>query len=110
MSRDPHESDRRTVLASITDAGRDELVSWARDAVGEMQEGDTAGVVVFGGTALVDRLPSNLRELSDPGSRPVAGATDVAAAVRLAEAIMPAGTQQRLVLLDRLYNLYSCKF
>jgi len=86
--------------ASMLDATRDELVSWARDAVGEMPEGDTAGVVVFGGTALVDRLPSNLRELSDPGSRPVAGATDVAAAVRLAEAIMPAGTQQRLVLLS----------
>jgi uncharacterized membrane protein/Mg-chelatase subunit ChlD len=86
--------------ASMLDATREELVSWARDAVGEMPEGDTAGVVVFGGTALVDRLPSNLRELSDPGSRPVAGATDVAAAVRLAEAIMPAGTQQRLVLLS----------
>jgi uncharacterized membrane protein len=86
--------------ASMLDATREELVSWAREAVGEMPEGDTAGVVVFGGTALVDRLPSNLRELSDPGSRPVAGATDVAAAVRLAEAIMPAGTQQRLVLLS----------
>ena len=86
--------------ASMLDATREELVSWARDAVGEMPEGDTAGVVVFGGTALVDRLPSNLRELADPGSRPVAGATDVAAAVRLAEAIMPAGTQQRLVLLS----------
>jgi uncharacterized membrane protein len=86
--------------ASMLDATREELVSWARDAVSEMPEGDTAGVVVFGGTALVDRLPSNLRELSDPGSRPVAGATDVAAAVRLAAAIMPAGTQQRLVLLS----------
>ena len=86
--------------ASMLDATREELVSWARGAVGEMPEGDTAGVVVFGGTALVDRLPSNLRELSDPGSRPVAGATDVAAAVRLAAAIMPAGTQQRLVLLS----------
>ena len=86
--------------ASMLDATRDELVSWARDAVGEMPDGDTAGVVVFGGTALVDRLPSDLRELSDPGSRPVAGATDVAAAVRLATAIMPAGTQQRLVLLS----------
>jgi len=86
--------------ASMLDATRDELVGWARSAVGEMPEGDAAGVVVFGGTALVDRLPSELRELSDPGSRPVAGATDVAAAVRLAAAIMPAGSQQRLVLLS----------
>ena len=86
--------------ASMLDATREELVSWARDAVEVMPEGDAAGVVVFGGTALVDRLPSNVRELSDPGSRPVAGATDVAAAVRLASAIMPAGTQQRLVLLS----------
>jgi Ca-activated chloride channel family protein len=86
--------------ASMLDATRDELVGWARSAVAEMPDGDAAGVVVFGGTALVDRLPSELRELSDPGSRPVAGATDVAAAVRLAAAIMPAGSQQRLVLLS----------
>src|SRR5690606_22486270 len=44
--------------ASMLDATREELVSWARDAVEVMPEGDTAGVVVFGGTALVDRLPS----------------------------------------------------
>ncbi|HEX7225994.1 MAG TPA: VWA domain-containing protein, partial [Candidatus Limnocylindria bacterium] len=46
--------------ASMLDATREELVEWARDAVAEMPEGDTAGVVVFGGTALVDRLPSEL--------------------------------------------------
>ena len=86
--------------ASMLDATREELVAWARDAVSEMPEGDTAGVVVFGGTALVDRLPSQLDELADPASQPVVGATDVGAAVRLAAAIFPAGTQQRIVLLS----------
>ena len=99
-------SDRLSVVflldgsASMLDATREELVDWARSAVREMPEGDNAGVVVFGANALVDRLPSELAELSDPASRPVAGATDVAAAVRLAAAILPAGTQQRIVLLS----------
>lgn len=86
--------------ASMLDATRDELVEWARDSVAEMPEGDTAGVVVFGANALVDRLPSQLDRLADPASQPVVGATDVAAAVRLAAAIFPAGSQQRIVLLS----------
>ena len=99
-------SDRLSVVflldasASMLDATREDLVTWARDSVREMPEGDTAGMVVFGGNALVDRLPSELDELSEPASEPVVGATDVAAAVRLAAAIFPAGSQQRIVLLS----------
>ena len=99
-------SDRLSVVflldasASMLDATSEELVNWARAAVREKPEEDTAGVVVFGGNALVDRLPSTLDELPEPASVPVAGATDVAAAVRLAAAIFPAGTQQRIVLLS----------
>jgi Ca-activated chloride channel homolog len=86
--------------ASMLDSTRTELVEWARAAVRDKPEADTAGVVVFGANALVDRLPSELDELADPASQPVVGATDVAAAVRLAAAILPAGTQQRLILLS----------
>ena len=99
-------SDRLSVVflldasASMLDATSEELVDWARASVRDKPEGDTAGVVVFGADALVDRLPSELNELATPASRPVAGASDVAAAVRLAAAILPAGTQQRMVLLS----------
>ncbi|HTI30191.1 MAG TPA: VWA domain-containing protein [Methylomirabilota bacterium] len=99
-------SDRLSVVflvdasASMLDASREELLGFARQAVAQIPEGDTAGVVVFGGNALVDRLPSDLDELQAPGSIPVVGATDIAAAVRLGTAIFPAGTQQRLVLLS----------
>jgi uncharacterized membrane protein len=99
-------SDRLSVVflldasASMLDAAREDLVDWARASVKEMPEGDTAGIVVFGANALVDRLPSEFDELADPASEPVVGATDVAAAVRLAAAIFPAGTQQRIVLLS----------
>ena len=86
--------------ASMLDATRDELTEWARDQVRAKPEEDSAGVVVFGANALVDRLPSTLDQLADPASQPVAGATDIAAAVRLAAAIFPAGTQQRIVLLS----------
>jgi len=99
-------SDRLSVVflvdasASMVDATSDELLAFARRAVEKMPEGDTAGVVVFGANALVDRLPSQLTELQTPASVPVVGATDIGAAVRLASAIFPAGTQQRLVLLS----------
>ena len=99
-------SDRLSVVflldasASMLDATREDLVDWARSSVESMPEGDTAGVVVFGANALVDRLPSELDELSEPASEPVVGATDVAAAVRLAAAIFPTGSQQRIVLLS----------
>ena len=99
-------SDRLSVVflldasASMLDSTRTELVAWARASVRDKPEADAAGVVVFGANALVDRLPSELDELAEPASQPVVGATDVAAAVRLAAAILPAGTQQRLVLLS----------
>lgn len=86
--------------ASMLDATRDELLAFARQAVRQMPEGDTAGVVVFGANALVDRLPSELNELRSPDSVPVASASDIGSAVRLATAIFPAGTQRRLVLLS----------
>ncbi len=85
---------------SMPDGTREELVEFARDAVAQMPEADLAGVVVFGGNALVDRLPSDVPELGPPESLPVAGATDIGAAVRLATAIFPAGTQRRIVLLS----------
>jgi uncharacterized membrane protein len=99
-------SDRLSVVflvdasASMLDATREELLAFAKEAVRQIPEGDTAGVVVFGANALVDRLPSGLDELQAPGSVPVVSATDIAAAVRLGTAIFPAGTQQRLVLLS----------
>lgn len=86
--------------ASMVDATRDALIAAARAAVRQMPEGDTAGVVVFGANALVDRLPSGIAELAAPESVPIVGATDIGAAVRLATAIAPAGAQQRLVLLS----------
>ena len=99
-------SDRLAVVflvdgsASMVPATRDALVAYAREAVARMPQGDLSGVVVFGANALVDRLPSDATELQAPASVPVVSSTDVAAAVRLATAIMPAGTQQRLVLLS----------
>ncbi len=86
--------------ASMVDGARADLVAFALRATREMPDGDTAGVVVFGANALVDRLPSDIAELPAPDSVPVVGATDIGAAIRLASAIFPAGTQRRLVLLS----------
>ena len=81
--------------ASMVEASRDDLVELARDTLREMPDGDLAGVVAFGANALVDRLPSDDRDLQAPASVPVAGATDIGAAIRLASAILPAGMQHR---------------
>ncbi|MFN2484990.1 MAG: VWA domain-containing protein [Candidatus Limnocylindria bacterium] len=86
--------------ASMLDATSEELFDYARRAVREMPEGDLAGVVVFGGDALVDRLPGDARDLQRPSSVPVAAASDIGGAIRLASALFPAGMQQRLVLLS----------
>ena len=86
--------------ASMVDATRTELLAFVRRAVRNMPEADTAGVVVFGANALVDRLPSEIDELQTPASVPVVSASDIGAAVRLGSAIFPAGTQRRLVLLS----------
>src|SRR6266508_793610 len=51
------------------------LLALARESVHGKPQEDTAGVVVFGANALVDRLPSHLAELGDPSSVPLVGAT-----------------------------------
>jgi Ca-activated chloride channel family protein len=60
---------------------------------------DLAGLIVFGGNALVERPLSNDLEVNDIDSVPVSSQTDIGEAINLAQALFPADTAKRIVLL-----------
>jgi uncharacterized membrane protein/Mg-chelatase subunit ChlD len=85
---------------SVGTAGRDDALSWLRDSLEVMPEGDVAGIVGFGRAALVERLPQEVREIDRIATTPVRTATDIGAALRLASALFPDDAQKRIVLLS----------
>jgi uncharacterized membrane protein len=85
---------------SVGNGGRAEALALVREALSERPDGDVAGVVAFGKDALVERLPDELTDLDRIASTPVRAATDVGSALRLAAALFPDATQQRIVLLS----------
>jgi len=85
---------------SISPAARARGEAYIQDALRRMPEGDQAAVVVFGSDALVERPPSGDRELVRLRLAPDATATDIARALRLGLATLPAGTNRRVILLS----------
>ena len=85
---------------SVGTAGREEALAYLRESLAAKEDEDVAGIVAFGGDALVERLPSDLAELDRLASTPVRGATDIGAALRLAGALFPDDAQKRIVLLS----------
>ncbi|MBI2864457.1 MAG: VWA domain-containing protein [Chloroflexi bacterium] len=73
---------------------------FVKEAIGRMGERDAAGVVVFGGDALVERTVSPDKSLEPLESAPGANLTDIGAAVRLAMALFPASSAKRMVILS----------
>jgi uncharacterized membrane protein/Mg-chelatase subunit ChlD len=85
---------------SVGNAGREDALAFLRETLVEMREGDVAGIVAFGKQALVERLPSEVAEISRLASTPVTSATDIGGALRLATALFPDDAQKRIVLLS----------
>ena len=85
---------------SVGTAGREEALAYVRGSLAAKPDEDVAGIVAFGGDALVERLPSELAEIDRIASTPVTSATDVGAALRLAAAMFPDDAQKRIVLLS----------
>ena len=85
---------------SVGTAGREDAVAWLRDSLKSMPEGDVAGIVGFGRSALVERLPTEVRDVDRIATTPVRTATDIGAALRLASALFPDDAQKRIVLLS----------
>jgi uncharacterized membrane protein/Mg-chelatase subunit ChlD len=85
---------------SVGTAGREESLAFLRASLDQMPKDDVAGIVAFGSDALVERLPSELRDLDRIASTPVRSATNIGAALRLAAALFPDDAQKRIVLLS----------
>lgn len=85
---------------SVSASQRARAETFIQDALATMPPDDRAGIVVFGREALVERLPSAERLFGATISRPPGGITDVAEALQLGMAMLPAEGHQRLVLLS----------
>jgi len=85
---------------SVGNAGREDALAFLRETLQERPKDDVAGIVAFGKSALVERLPSELAEIDRLASTPVKSATDIGAALRLASALFPDDAQKRIVLLS----------
>jgi Mg-chelatase subunit ChlD len=83
-------------------AGRQAAEEWVRRAYEEAGSGARAGLVLFGRDALVERDVASVGGEAGRSvlSRPDASATDLGAAMRLALALFPEGSQKRIVLLS----------
>lgn len=85
---------------SITDSDR-KLQETAMDEVASLLgEHDLAGLVVFGKEPAVDHLPARHRSFGRILTVTNGGASDLAAAIRLASASFPDGKARRIVLLS----------
>ncbi|MBP7690848.1 MAG: VWA domain-containing protein [Anaerolineales bacterium] len=75
-------------------------LAYVRRALETMPVEDAAGVVLFGGDAVVERPLSASRALALPTSKVVSLQTDLAGAIRLGLALLPTDTARRLVILS----------
>src|SRR5215212_4867326 len=85
---------------SISASARGQAEAFVQDALKTMRPGDQAAVVVFGENALVERVPSTAATLGRINSVPIAARTNLQDAVQLGLALLPADSEQRLVLLS----------
>jgi uncharacterized membrane protein len=85
---------------SVAPAQRERSVQYIEEALGAMNPGDQAGIVVFGDNALVEQAPGALSTISRISSVPIATRTNIQDAIQLGLALFPADTQKRLVLLS----------
>jgi len=85
---------------SVSADNRALQAEYVAQAIDGMKSSDSAGVVVFGSEALVDRPVLPDKSPPDLASAPASTYTNVADALRLGFAVSPADTARRLVLLS----------
>ncbi len=85
---------------SLAPSARAQAETFIQEALQGMPRDDQAAIVVFGGNALVERAPSPEQRLGRVTSVPVATRTNIADAIQLGLALLPADSQKRLVLLS----------
>lgn len=86
--------------ASISDEGRRYAEEYLRKALANAPDNAQSALVVFGNEPLVDALPAPRKQLPPIYSRPNPDGSDLAGALRLAQALFPDGYAKRIVLLS----------
>ena len=85
---------------SMGAGGREEALDWVRQALGGQPRGSRAGVVLFGGDARVEVTLGARAQLNQAAVQIDATRTNLAGALRLAGALLPADARRRVVLVS----------
>lgn len=85
---------------SLGGGGQAEAVSWVQEALADQAAGTVAGVAVFGGDARLELTVQPDASLGQPAVRIDATRTNLANALRLAAAVLPADAKRRVVLVS----------
>ena len=85
---------------SIADADKKASVDFINEALKQLRPEDEAGIIAFGGDAVIEIAPSNVRNVSRVLSIIDGSATDLAAALRLASASHTDGKAKRIIVLS----------
>ena len=86
--------------ASLAEASRADALSFVQAQSDQMREGDRAAVVVVGDGAMVEQEPADVVKVATVESTVSPHQTDLAAGLRLAEALMPSDFTRRIVVLS----------
>jgi len=87
------------VSDSVSKAQQRVALDFVQQSVKSKPPDDLAGLIVFGENALVETQLSMDLDVNDISSIPVTSQTDIADAINLAQALFPADTAKRIVLL-----------
>ncbi|HZD61032.1 MAG TPA: vWA domain-containing protein, partial [Anaerolineae bacterium] len=85
---------------SVTSKGKEKASRFVGNALTGTGNKNTAGVVVFGADALVERYPTNNNELGYISSTPKTDLTNIAEALNLSTIMFPQDSRKHLVLLS----------
>src|SRR5712692_2971470 len=85
---------------SMPPAAQQVELSYVRQALLKMGPNDKSAVIIFGGDALVERPLSANKTLDDFTSQVSTIQTNLAEAIRLGMALLPADTARRMVILS----------
>ena len=86
--------------ASLAEEARAEALGFVQRQSEQMRDGDRAAVVVIGDGAMVEQEPGSAVKVATIESRISPHQTDLAAGLRLAEALMPSDYTRRIVVLS----------
>ncbi len=88
------------VSDSMGQQAREDGLTYIRQSISGMRPDDQAGIVLFGGKALVERPVSTSREIGRIQSAPPSGNTNLEQAIRLALGMFPGDSAKRIVILS----------